>query len=85
MPLYFLLCHLKSRFNIKRNKENEEYFFILNKIFKKEKIEMNLKFATMFYKKLHKKRENYKKVMDEINNELSFNETVKIQNTTNIK
>ena len=59
--------NLKSRFNIKRNKENEEYFFIL-------------KFATMFYKKLHKKRENYKKVMDEINNELSFNETVKIQN-----
>ncbi|ERL26404.1 hypothetical protein HMPREF9108_01020, partial [Leptotrichia sp. oral taxon 225 str. F0581] len=50
------------------------------KIFKKEKIEMNLKFATMFYKKLHKKRENYKKVMDEINNELSFDETVKIQN-----
>ena len=77
--------NLKSRFNIKRNKENEEYFFILNKIFKKEKIEMNLKFATMFYKKLHKKRENYKKVMDEINNELSFNETVKIQNKNKIQ
>ena len=72
--------NLKSRFNIKRNKENEEYFFILNKIFKKEKIEMNLKFATMFYKKLHKKRENYKKVMYEINGELSFDETVKIKN-----
>ncbi len=76
---------MKSRFNIKKNIENEEYFLMMEKIFKKERLEINLKFVTMFYKKLHKKRENYKKVINEINNGLILNNTENINMDLEIK
>ena len=72
---------IKSRFNVKKNSENEEYFLMMEKILKKEKVEINSKFLTMFYKKMHRKRENYKKVINEINSELMLNDkSVKIMN-----
>ena len=71
---------IKSRFKIKRTNETEEYFLMMDKIFKKEKLEANVKLITMFYKKLHKKRDDYKRTIDKINNELIFDETIKIEN-----
>ena len=70
---------IKSRFNVKRNIENEEYFLMMEKIFKKERLEINLKFITMFYKKLHKKRESYKKIINEINNGLILNDSKNVK------
>ena len=64
---------IKSRFNVKRNTENEEYFLMIEKIFKKERLEVNFKFVTIFYKKLHKKRGDYRKVINEINSGLTLN------------
>ena len=70
---------IKSRFNVKKNTENEEYFLMMEKIFKKERLEINLKFITMFYKKLHKKRESYKKIINEINNGLILNDSKNVK------
>ena len=39
-----------------------------------------MKLITIFYKKLHKKRDDYKRTIDKINNELIFDETIKIEN-----
>lgn len=64
---------IKSRFNVKRNTENEDYFLMIEKIFKKERLEVNFKFVTIFYKKLHKKRGDYRKVINEINSGLTLN------------
>lgn len=71
---------IKNRFKIKRNDENEEYFLMMDKIFKKEKIEVNTKLVTMFYKKLHKKREDYKRVIDGINDGLVVDKDIKTEN-----
>ncbi|BBM58057.1 hypothetical protein JMUB4039_2044 [Leptotrichia trevisanii] len=70
---------IKSRFNVKKNTENEEYFLMMEKIFKKERLEINLKFITMFYKKLHKKRESYEKIINEINNGLILNDSKNVK------
>ena len=70
---------IKSRFNVKKNTENEEYFLMMEKIFKKERLEINLKFITMFYKKLNKKRESYKKIINEINNGLILNDSKNVK------
>lgn len=70
---------IKSRFNVKKNTGNEEYFLMMEKIFKKERLEINLKFITMFYKKLHKKRESYKKIINEINNGLILNDSKNVK------
>lgn len=60
MLTYFLLNvrneEIKSRYNIKKNNENEDFFIMMNKIFKKGKVEVSSKLVTIFYKKLHKKR-----------------------------
>ncbi|ERK48294.1 hypothetical protein [Leptotrichia sp. oral taxon 879] len=81
MLTYFLLNiqnrEIKSRYNVKRSIENEEFFIMMDKIFKKEKIKENSKFVTMFYKKLHKNRKNVDDLINTINAQLLLEKNTK--------
>ena len=81
MLTYFLLNvrneEIKSRYNVKKNNENEEFFIMMNKIFKKGKVEVSSKLVTIFYKKLHKKRKNVDNLITAINDQLLIEKNVK--------
>ena len=81
MLVYFLLNikneKIKHRYNIKRNDENEEFFIMINKISKKEKLKMNPKFILLFYKKLHKKRQKAEELIKRINERLILEREIK--------
>ena len=59
---YFILnmksTDIKFEYKLKRNDENEEFFIMMNKISKREKLKIDHKFMTLFYKKLHRKKRN---------------------------
>ena len=81
MLTYFLLNvrneEIKSRYNVKKNNENEEFFIMMDKIFKKGKVEVSSKLVTIFYKKLHKKRKNVDNLITAINDQLLIEKNVK--------
>lgn len=81
MLTYFLLNvrneEIKSRYNVKKNNENEEFFTMMDKIFKKGKVEVSSKLVTIFYKKLHKKRKNVDNLITVINDQLLIEKNVK--------
>ena len=81
MLTYFLLNvrneEIKSRYNVKKNNENEEFFTMMDKIFKKGKVEVSSKLVTIFYKKLHKKRKNVDNLITAINDQLLIEKNVK--------
>lgn len=52
----------------------------MEKIFKREKLKINSKFITTFYKKLHKTRNNAENVINEINNELFLQNNKSLKN-----
>lgn len=62
---YFILnmknTNIKFKYRIKRTDKNEEFFIMIDKICKREKLKMDYKFITLFYRKLHRKREILKK------------------------
>ena len=68
---YFILnmksTNIKFEYKLKRNDENEEFFIMMNKISKREKLKIDHKFMTLFYKKLHRKKRNPEMILDEIN------------------
>ena len=65
--------------NVSKTVKNENFLVMMEKIFKREKLEMNPKFILTFYKKLHRKRNNAENVINKINRELS------LQNDENLK
>ena len=81
MLTYFLLNvrneEIKSRYNIKKNNENEDFFTMMDKIFKKGKVGVSSKLVTIFYKKLHKKRKNVDNLITAINDQLLIEKNVK--------
>ena len=83
MLVYFLLNFKNEDTNynhtISKTVKNENFLVIMEKIFKREKLEMNPKFILTFYKKLHRKRNNAENVINKINRELS------LQNDENLK
>ena len=68
---YFILnmksTNIKFEYKLKRNDENEEFFIMMNKISKREKLKIDHKFMTLFYKKLHRKKRNPEMILGEIN------------------
>ena len=68
---YFILnmksTDIKFEYKLKRNDENEEFFIMMNKISKREKLKIDHKFMTLFYKKLHRKKRNPEMILGEIN------------------
>ena len=68
---YFILnmksTDIKFGYKLKRNDENEEFFIMMNKISKREKLKIDHKFMTLFYKKLHRKKRNPEMILGEIN------------------
>ena len=68
---YFILnmksTDIKFEYRLKRNDENEEFFIMMNKISKREKLKIDHKFMTLFYKKLHRKKRNPEMILGEIN------------------
>ena len=68
---YFILnmksTNIKFEYRLKRNDENEEFFIMMNKISKREKLKIDHKFMTLFYKKLHRKKRNPEMILGEIN------------------
>ena len=86
--VYFLLNFknrdIKYKHIMLKTIKNENFLAIMEKIFKKEKVEINFKFILMFYKKLHKKRNNAKNVINKINKELFLqnDENLKIKKST---
>ena len=83
MLVYFLLNFKNEDTNynhtISKTVKNENFLVMMEKIFKREKLEMNPKFILTFYKKLHRKRNNAENVINKINRELS------LQNDENLK
>ena len=81
MLTYFLLNvrneEIKSRYNVKKNNENEDFFTMMDKIFKKGKVGVSSKLVTIFYKKLHKKRKNVDNLITAINDQLLIEKNVK--------
>lgn len=71
---YFILNlrneDIKFKYCIERTIENEEFFIMIEKIYKREKLKINYKFITLFYKKLHRKKRNPEKILKEINKNL---------------
>ena len=69
--IYFILnmksTNIKFEYRLKRNDENEEFFIMMNKISKREKLKIDHKFMTLFYKKLHRKKRNPEMILGEIN------------------
>ena len=82
--VYFLLNfknkNIRYRYTISKTDENEDFFIIMEKIFKREKLKINSKFITTFYKKLHKTRNNAENVINEINNELFLQNNKSLKN-----
>lgn len=68
---YFILnmksTDIKFRYRLKKTDENEEFFIMMDKISKREKLKMDCKFMTLFYKKLHRKKRKTEKILSEIN------------------
>lgn len=68
---YFILnmksTDIKFRYRLKKTDENEEFFIMMDKISKREKLKMDCKFMTLFYKKLHRKKRKPEKILSEIN------------------
>ena len=68
---YFILnmrnTNIKFKYCIKRTAETEEFFLMMEKIYKREKLKMDYKFITLFYKKLHRKKRKPEKILSEIN------------------
>ena len=68
---YFILnmksTDIKFRYRLKKTDENEEFFIMMDKISKREKLKIDCKFMTLFYKKLHRKKRKPEKILSEIN------------------
>ena len=79
--MYFLLnIHnpdIKFNYQIKETDENKEFFIMMDKIYKREKLKMNYKFLTIFYKKLHRKKRNPEKILNQINRDLELEKSIK--------
>ena len=79
--MYFILnIHnpdIKFNYQIKETDENKEFFVMMDKIYKREKLKMNYKFLTIFYKKLHRKKRNPEKILNQINKDLELEKSIK--------
>lgn len=68
---YFILnmksTDIKFKYRLKKTDENKEFFIIMDKISKREKLKIDCKFMTLFYKKLHRKKRKPEKILSEIN------------------
>ena len=68
---YFILnvknTDIKFKYRLKKTDENEEFFIMMDKIYKREKLKIDYKFMTLFYKKLHRKKRKPEKILSEIN------------------
>ena len=68
---YFILnmksTDIKFRYRLKKTDENKEFFIMMDKISKREKLKIDCKFMTLFYKKLHRKKRKPEKILSEIN------------------
>ena len=68
---YFILnmksTDIKFKYRLKKTDENEEFFIMMDKISKREKLKIDYKFMTLFYKKLHRKKRKPEKILSEIN------------------
>lgn len=68
---YFILnmksTDIKFKYRLKKTNENEEFFIMMDKISKREKLKIDYKFMTLFYKKLHRKKRKPEKILSEIN------------------
>ena len=79
--MYFILnIHnpdIKFNYQIKETDENKEFFVMMDKIYKREKLKMNYKFLTIFYKKLHRKKRKPEKILNQINKDLELEKSIK--------
>ena len=79
--MYFILnIHnpdIKFNYQIKETDENKEFFVMMDKIYKREKLKVNYKFLTIFYKKLHRKKRNPEKILNQINKDLELEKSIK--------
>ena len=68
---YFILnmksTDIKFKYRLKKTDENKEFFIMMDKISKREKLKIDCKFMTLFYKKLHRKKRKPEKRLSEIN------------------
>ena len=68
---YFILnmksTDIKFKCRLKKTDENKEFFIMMDKISKREKLKIDCKFMTLFYKKLHRKKRKPEKILSEIN------------------
>ena len=68
---YFILnmksTDIKFKYRLKKTDENKEFFIMMDKISKREKLKIDCKFMTLFYKKLHRKKRKPEKILSEIN------------------
>ena len=68
---YFILnmksTDIKFKYRLKKTDENEEFFIMMDKISKREKLKIDYKFMTLFYKKLHRKKRKPEKILSEMN------------------
>ena len=68
---YFILnmksTDIKFKYRLKKTDENKEFFIMIDKISKREKLKIDCKFMTLFYKKLHRKKRKPEKILSEIN------------------
>ena len=68
---YFILnmksTDIKFKYRLKKTDENKEFFIMMDKISKREKLKIDCKFMTLFYKKLHRKKRKPEKKLSEIN------------------
>ena len=68
---YFILnmksTDIKFKYRLKKTDKNEEFFIMMDKISKREKLKIDYKFMTLFYKKLHRKKRKPEKILSEIN------------------
>ena len=68
---YFILnmksTDIKFKYRLKKTDENKEFFIMMDKISKREKLKIDHKFMTLFYKKLHRKKRNPEMILGEIN------------------
>ena len=68
---YFILnmksTDIKFKYRLKKTDENKEFFIMMDKISKREKLKIDCKFMTLFYKKLHRKKRKPEKILSEMN------------------
>ena len=83
---YFILnmksTDIKFKYRLKKTDENKEFFIMMDKISKREKLKIDCKFMTLFYKKLHRKKRKPEKILSEINKAIMIE---KNQETLGIK